>query len=109
MFRLTAEETDRLRSQFVISRSGHGGRRHAPLAFTEQGVAMLSGVLHSERAVRVNVEIMRAFVRMRAAFAQHKDLSRRLDHLEARYDKQFGVVFQASGTPTTPWPRPLAS
>jgi hypothetical protein len=95
MLRLTSAETEHLRSQSVISRSGHGGRRHPPLAFTEQGVAMLSGILQSERAVRVNVEIMRAFVRMRAMVVQHKDLSRRLDELEGRNNQQFKVVFQA--------------
>jgi hypothetical protein len=73
----------------------HGGRRYLPLAFTEEGVAMLSSVLRSERAVRVNIEIMRAFVRMRRLSIEHKDLSQRLDALEAKYDGQFKVVFEA--------------
>jgi len=95
MFQLTRVEADRLRSQTVISKRGHGGRRYLPLAFTEEGVAMLSSVLRSERAVRVNIEIMRAFVRMRRMVVDHKDLSQRLDALEARYDGHFKVVFQA--------------
>ena len=94
MFRLTSDEFRALRA----ARSGNhvwGGRRHAPYAFTEQGVAMLSSVLRSERAVAVNIEIMRAFVRVRAMLASHQDLIRRLDELEAKYDEQFVVVFTA--------------
>jgi hypothetical protein len=94
MFRLTDAEFAVLTSQSVIS-SPWGGRRHAPYAFTEQGVAMLSSVLKSPRAVAVNVEIMRAFVRLRRLLASHADLSRRLDDLERRYDGQFKVVFDA--------------
>ena len=95
MFQLTADEYARLRSQTVISNIGSGGRRTAPYAFTEQGVAMLSSVLRSPRAVRVNVEIMRAFVRLRALLATHADLSRKLSALEKKYDAQFRVVFDA--------------
>jgi ORF6N domain len=84
-----------LRSQIVTSRSGHGGRRHLPLAFTEQGVAMLSTVLKSPRAIEVNIEIMRAFVRLRGLVAANTDLSRRLDALERRCDGQFRQVFDA--------------
>lgn len=94
MFQLTAEEFQALRSQSVIS-SGWGGRRTRPYAFTEQGVAMLSSVLRSRRAVQVNVEIMRAFVRLRRIVAEHADLARRLDELESRYDEQFAIVFDA--------------
>jgi hypothetical protein len=94
MFRLTGPEFERLRSQFVIS-NGSGGRRHRPYAFTEQGVAMLSSVLHSRRAVRVNVEIMRAFVRLRNLLATHQRLSRKLALMERKYDAQFKVVFDA--------------
>jgi hypothetical protein len=93
MFQLTYEEAGRVRSPG--SQARHGGRRYLPFAFTEEGVAMLSSVLRSERAVRVNVEIMRAFVRLRRLAIDHKDLSRRLDALEARYDDQFKVVFEA--------------
>ena len=66
-----------------------------PMAFTEQGVAMLSGVLHSPRAIKVNIEIMRAFVRMRRLLAENAELAKRLDELEGRFDKQFQIVFDA--------------
>ncbi len=82
-----------MRSQFVTS--SWGGRRYPPYAFTEQGVAMLSSVLRSERAVRVNIEIMRAFVRLRQMMNTRADLIRRLDELEQRYDAQFKAVFDA--------------
>jgi ORF6N domain len=94
MFQLTREEFALLRSQTVIS-SQWGGRRYAPYAFTEQGVAMLSSVLRSRRAIEVNIEIMRAFVRLREMLASHKELARRLDELEAKYDEQFRVIFDA--------------
>lgn len=94
MFQLTAAEVDQLRSQAVISRS-HGGRRYLPYAFTEQGVAMLSSVLRSPRAVRVNIEIMRAFVRLRQMLQTNADLARKLSALEQKYDAQFRVVFDA--------------
>jgi len=96
MFRLTAEEARFLRSQIVTLDAGRGRhRKFLPYAFTEQGVAMLSGVLRSPRAVRVNIEIMRAFVRLRGIAASNADLARRLDALEAKYDSRFKVVFQA--------------
>jgi hypothetical protein len=82
MFQLVATEWDNLRSQFVISRSSHGGRRFAPYAFTEQGVAMLSSVLGSAQAIAVNIEIMRAFVRLREVIASNKELAQRLNELE---------------------------
>jgi hypothetical protein len=94
MFQLNASEFTNLRSQNVTS-SSWGGRRSAPFAFTEQGVAMLSGVLRSTRAVKVNIEIMRAFVRLRRIVESHADLARKLDALEAKYDAQFADVFQA--------------
>jgi len=84
-----------LKSQIAISSSGWGGRRHSPYAFTEQGVAMLSSVLRSKRAIRVNVEIMRAFVRLRKMLSSHVGLARKLDSLEKKYDSQFKVVFEA--------------
>ena len=93
MFRLTAEEVSNLKSRVAIS--NWGGRRYLPLAFTEQGVAMLSSILNSERAIQVNIEIMRAFVRLRRILAAHKNLARRLDQLEKKYDIQFKVVFDA--------------
>jgi hypothetical protein len=94
MFQLTREEFADLRNHFGTS-SSWGGRRYAPYAFTEQGVAMLSSVLRSPRAVAVNVEIMRAFVRLRQMLASHADLARKLDSLETKYDAQFKVVFDA--------------
>lgn len=84
MFQLSAEEFANLRSQSVISSAGHGGRRTAPYAFTEQGVAMLSSVLGSQRAIAVNIEIMRTFVRVRALAATHGDLAKRLAELEEK-------------------------
>jgi phage regulator Rha-like protein len=101
MFQLSRGEFKLLRSQFVTS-SQWGGRRYPPFAFTEQGVAMLSSVLRSKRAVQVNIEIMRAFVRLRRILASHKDLARRLDTLEKRYNAQFKVVFDAIRQLMTP-------
>jgi hypothetical protein len=95
MFQLSQEEAETLRSQSVTSSPAHGGYRYAPNAFTEQGVAMLSSVLRSPRAVAVNIEIMRAFVRLRQLLATHADLARKLAELERRYDGQFRVVFDA--------------
>jgi len=94
MFQLTDEEFKNLKSQIVISSWG-GLRRANPYAFTEQGVAMLSSVLHSKRAVQVNIAIMRAFVRLREMIATRKDLARKLDAIEKKYDAQFRVVFDA--------------
>lgn len=94
MFQLTDDEAAALRSQFVTSR-GRGGRRYRPYAFTEQGVAMLSSVLHSDRAIQVNIAIMRAFVRLREMIGSNKALARRLNELEKKYDAQFRVVFDA--------------
>ena len=102
MFQLTAEEVRSLRSQFATSKQGRGGRRYAPLVFTEQGIAMLSTVLNSERAIQVNIEIMRAFVRLREMIATHKELARKLEALEKRYDAQFRVVFDAIRELTAP-------
>lgn len=93
MFQLTAKEFANLKSQNVIS--SWGGRRARPYAFAEEGVAMLSGVLRSRRAVRVNVEIMRAFVHLRHAVSSFGDLKRKLVRLEKKYDAQFGAVFDA--------------
>ena len=78
-----------------MTSKGRGGRRYLPYAFTEQGVAMLSSVLLSERASRVNIAIMRAFVQMRRMMQSHRELSKRLDDLEKRYDEQFRVIFEA--------------
>ena len=94
MFRLTRDELENLRFQNGTSR-GWGGRRHLPYAFTEHGVAMLSGVLRSRRAVRVNIEIMRAFVRLRRLAVSYEDLETKIEALEQKYDAQFRVVFDA--------------
>ena len=94
MFQLSAEEFDNLKSQIVIPSWG-GFRRAAPYAFTEQGVAMLSSVLRSSRAVQVNIEIMRAFVRLRQMLQQNAGLARKLAAMEKKYDVQFKVVFDA--------------
>ena len=96
MFQLTAAEAELLRSQIVTFKVGRGRhRKYRPYAFTEQGVAMLSSVLRSSKAVKVNVEIMRAFVRLRSMLGANEELARKLDALEAKYDMQFKVVFQA--------------
>jgi len=97
MFQLSADEAAawlRSRSQFVILKRGEN-LKYRPYAFTEQGVAMLSGVLHSPRAVAVNLEIMRAFVRLRRILASHAGLARKLESLEKKYDARFQVVFNA--------------
>jgi hypothetical protein len=94
MFQLSKEEFENLKSQIVTSSWG-GARRAAPYAFTELGVAMLSSVLKSERAVLVNIEIMRAFARLRRLLGSHADLARKLEALEKKYDAQFKVVFDA--------------
>lgn len=104
MFQLNADETDRLRFQFGISKAGRGGRRYLPYVFTEQGVAMLSSVLRSKRAVKVNIEIMRAFVRLRGILAAHKELAAKLAKLEEKYDGQFRIVFEALRQLTSPPP-----
>ena len=97
MLKLSKEEFDSLRSQFVTSKpkSGRGGRRYPPYAFTEEGVAMLSSVLNSPRAIKVNIEIMRAFVRLRKILSSHAELAHKLEALEKKYDSQFKVVFDA--------------
>jgi flagellar capping protein FliD len=94
MFQLDAQEWGNLRCQIGMA-SSHGGRRAAPHAFTEQGVAMLSSVLNATRAVQVNIAIMRTFVQLRRLMDSNRDLARRIDSLEARYDEQFSAVFDA--------------
>lgn len=95
MFQLTKEEAEVLRSQIGMSNKSRGGRRYLPYVFTEQGVAMLSSVLRSKRAVQVNIEIMRAFVRMRQLLASHRGLMQKILSMEKKYDKQFQIVFEA--------------
>jgi hypothetical protein len=108
MLQLTFQEVRGLRSQFVTLKRGQH-LKYRPYAFTEHGILMLSSVLNSERAVQVNIEIMRAFVRLRALIASNKDLAKRLEELEKKYDSQFKVVFDAIRelmTPVEPPPKP---
>ena len=93
MFELTKTEFENLRSQIVIS--SWGGLRFAPMAFTEQGVAMLSSVLRSERAVKVNIQIMRVFIKLRQMYIRHEDLKQKIIAMELKYDRQFQIVFEA--------------
>jgi len=96
MFQLSKEEADFLRSQIVTLKRGRGQHsKYLPYVFTEQGVAMLSSVLRSPRAIQVNIEIMRAFIRLRQMLASHVELARKLDAMERKYDAQFKVVFDA--------------
>ena len=94
-FQLTPAEGANLRSQIVISSSRWGGRRHRPMVFTEHGVAMLSSVLRSQRAIQANIAIVRAFVRLREYLATHRALARRLAALDRKCDARFQVVFEA--------------
>jgi phage regulator Rha-like protein len=108
MFQLSSEEYECLRFQIETSKtSGRGGRRYLPYAFTEHGVTMLASVLNSERAIQVNVAIVRAFVQLRSLLDSHRELAAKLDQLERKYDHQFKAVFEAirqlmaTGLPTT--------
>jgi ORF6N domain len=117
MFQLTDMEWTVLRSRIVIPTSSRGGRRFAPYVFTEQGVAMLSSVLGSERAIAINIEIMRAFVKLRELLVSNKELARRFAHLETRLDKKLTEQDRAIGAilsairelmhPTPPKRRPI--
>lgn len=102
MFTLNKREFDDWRSRFVTSRADRKGLRYAPMAFTEQGVAMLSTVLKSHRALEVNIQIMRAFVRLREIALTNADVQRKLCELEGKYDSQFKVVFEAIRQLMTP-------
>jgi hypothetical protein len=93
MFQLTKQEFQNLMCQIGIS--SWGGTRKLPYAFTEQGVAMLSGVLHSKRAIRVNIQIMRAFIQLKRMLLTNANLRRKIEEMEKKYDKQFAIVFQA--------------
>jgi hypothetical protein len=112
MFQLSIEEFSHLKSQFVMSSGGHGGRRKRPLVFTEQGIAMLSGVLRSDRAITVNIEIMRAFVELRRVAGSFQELQKRLDQMEldvgarlGEHDEQLRQIFEALRQLIAPSPR----
>jgi phage regulator Rha-like protein len=109
MFQLNEEETETLRSQFATSKTGRGGRRYFPFVFTEQGVTMLSTVLNSDRAIEVNIAIMRVFVRLRELIADRKELAAKLKKLEDRiedHDEKITVVFEAIRQLMTPPVKP---
>jgi ORF6N domain len=106
MFQMTPQEFAQWRSQIVMSKTEKMGLRHRPLVFTEQGVAMLSSVLGSDRAFDVNITIMRAFVRLRELMATHKELARKIEELENKYDAQFASVFEAIRKLMQPAPVP---
>lgn len=98
MFQLTTEETKSLRLQFATSKKGRGGRRYLPYAFTQEGVAMLSGVLNSPRAVQANILIMRTFTKLREMIATNELIRQKIEELEKKYnkhDQQFKIVFEA--------------
>lgn len=99
-FELSTEEFENLRLQFATS--SWGGRRHAPIAFTEHGAVMLASILNSPAAIETSVQVVRTFIKLRELLIAHKDLGRRLDELEAKYDKQFAVVFDAIRKLMTP-------
>lgn len=113
MLQLSKDEAEALRSQIATSNEGRGGRRYAPYVFTEQGVAMLSGVLRSDRAIAVNIEIMRAFVELRRVASSYTALQERLDDLERemtgrldQHDEQLEQIFKALHQLIAPPPRP---
>jgi hypothetical protein len=109
MFQLTKTETKALRSQIATSNDGRGGRRYAPYVFTEQGVAMLSGVLHSDRAIAVNIEIMRTFVELRRVASSYAVIEKRLERIErgmGEHDEQLAQIFKALRQLIEPRPRP---
>lgn len=109
MFQIAKDEAESLTSQIAISKPGRGGRRYLPYAFTEHGVAMLSSVLNSERAVQVNILIIRAFVKLREVMATHKDLAQKIEALERKYkdhDREIQVVFTAIKKLLEPSPQP---
>ena len=95
MFLINIEELKRLRFHFETSKKGRGGRRYLPYVFTKQGVAMLSSVLNSERAIQVNIQIMRTFTKIRKMLETHKELRKKIGDMEKKYDYQFQAVFQA--------------
>ena len=109
MYQITGEEYEALRSQFAMSKKGRGGRRYLPHVFTEQGIAMVSSILHSPRAIQVNIQIMRTFVKLRELMISHKDLAQKIHNLERKFkehDKNFVIVFEAIKQLLKPSARP---
>ena len=94
MFQLNSKELESLRSQFVTSKNSRGGQRYLPYAFTEHGVAMLSSILNSDRAIQVNIQIIKTFIQLRKLAVTNKDIHKRIDDLENKYAQQFQIVFQ---------------
>ena len=107
MFQLNKKEFDNLRSQ--IATSSWGGTRYLPYGFTEVGVVMLSSVLRSEQAIKVNIQIMRAFTKLREMVITHKDLKRKIEEMEKKYDAQFKIVFDAIRKLISPPQKPKKS
>lgn len=106
MFQLTTAEAERLRSQIATSKQGRGGRRYNPYVFTEQGVAMLSSVLRSKRAIEANIAIMRTFVKLREIIANNELLRRKIESMERKYDEQFQHVFSVLAEMVMPDSKP---
>ena len=106
MFQLAEEEFENWRSQFATSNSDKRGLRYRAYAFTEQGVAMLSSVLNSDRAISVNIQIMRTFTKLREMLLSHKDLQQKIEAMEKKYDHQFQIVFEAIKQLITPPEKP---
>jgi hypothetical protein len=106
MFQLTEDEYRSLRSQIATSKNGRGGRRYLPNVFTEQGVAMLSGVLTSDVAIETNIHIMRAFVQVKRLGMTILDIRRKIDGMEKKYDQHFKIVFDAIRQLIAPPPAP---
>lgn len=106
MFHLSRHEVTSLISQFAISKPGRGGRQKLPYAFTEHGAVMLASVLNSPAAIGASIQVVRAFIQLRGLLASHRELARRLDELENKYDSQFKVVFRAIRELMEPPPPP---
>ena len=106
MFQLTSEEFENLRCQFDTSKKSHGGRRYLPYVFTEHGAVMLASILNSPVAIQASVQVVRAFVRLRKMLISHADLKKKIEAMEAKYDTQFKVVFDALRQLITPKGKP---
>lgn len=109
MFQLSLEDSNILRFQFGTSSGSHGGSRYLPYAFTEQGIAMLSSILHSKRAIMVNIQIMRTFTKLREMLANNKELRQKIEQMEQKYDQQFNVIFEAIKSIVSPDEKPKSN